>query len=112
VKYQILHFPTSLTVLEAGGFDKEEFDTCDFNQAQHPEYGEFESELGPSDAAVYALCLIEVACVELFFVKATCLQVEVEFIRALNDVNDCCHLCDVPSFICCNTVRVVGKCRI
>ncbi|KAJ5497544.1 hypothetical protein N7463_009531 [Penicillium fimorum] len=42
--------------LEAGGFDEAEFDTCDFNQAQHPEYGEFESELGPSDSAIYAMC--------------------------------------------------------
>jgi ankyrin repeat protein/Cdc6-like AAA superfamily ATPase len=49
--------------LEAGGFDKEEFDTCDFNQAKHPEYGEFESELGPSDAAIYAMCHLSFAAI-------------------------------------------------
>ncbi|KAJ6183789.1 hypothetical protein N7519_005090 [Penicillium mononematosum] len=49
--------------LEAGGFTKEEFDTCDFNQAQHPEYGEFESELGPSDAAIYAMCHLSFAAI-------------------------------------------------
>ncbi|KAJ5842111.1 hypothetical protein N7534_011941 [Penicillium rubens] len=49
--------------LEAGGFDKEEFDTCDFNQAQHPEYGDFESELGPSDAAIYAMCHLSFAAI-------------------------------------------------
>ncbi|CAG7966071.1 unnamed protein product [Penicillium nalgiovense] len=49
--------------LEAGGFSKEEFDTCDFNQAQHPEYGEFESELGPSDAAIYAMCHLSFAAI-------------------------------------------------
>ncbi|KAJ5813170.1 hypothetical protein N7447_010193 [Penicillium robsamsonii] len=49
--------------LAAGGFDEAEFDTCDFNQAQHPEYGEFESELGPSDAAIYAMCHLSLAAI-------------------------------------------------
>ncbi|KAJ5357020.1 hypothetical protein N7517_011629 [Penicillium concentricum] len=49
--------------LLAGGFDEAEFDTCDFNQAQHPEYGEFESELGPSDAAIYAMCHLSFAAI-------------------------------------------------
>jgi hypothetical protein len=42
--------------LEVAGFNKEGFDTCDFNQAPHPEYGEFESELGPSNVAILAMC--------------------------------------------------------
>jgi ankyrin repeat protein len=42
--------------LGAGGFDEEGQDTYDFNQAAHPEYSEFESELGPADKAIFAMC--------------------------------------------------------
>ena len=42
--------------LAAGGFDESWNDTCEFNQAPHPEWGEFESELGPSDKAIFAMC--------------------------------------------------------
>ncbi|OGE49252.1 hypothetical protein PENARI_c022G06687 [Penicillium arizonense] len=42
--------------LAAGGYDEEFKDTCDFNQAPHPEWSEFESELGPADKAIFAMC--------------------------------------------------------
>ncbi|KAJ5316803.1 hypothetical protein N7508_001311 [Penicillium antarcticum] len=42
--------------LVAAGYDEECQDICDFNQAQHPEYGEFESEIGPADKSTFAMC--------------------------------------------------------
>lgn len=48
---------------EAGGFDESGLDTCDFNQGEHPEYGDFESELGPSNAAIYAMCHLSFAAI-------------------------------------------------
>ncbi|KAJ6012452.1 hypothetical protein N7522_002807, partial [Penicillium canescens] len=42
--------------LVAGGYDEEGKDTCDFNQASHPEWSEFESELGPANKAIFAMC--------------------------------------------------------
>lgn len=42
--------------LAAGGFDEEWNDTCEFNQAPHPEWGDFESELAPTDKAIFAMC--------------------------------------------------------